>query len=682
MWKKRWIYLVIICLSSVKSYSQTDWTEWSEQLGVDESSVDWEELYEELGELAAHPIPINTATKEQLEQLPFLSDALVASILHYVYRYGPLQSVNELSAIEGMNWKIRKLLAHFIVIRPPEPTGWAVTWKSLWKYHQQELITRVNIPFQQKAGYAAYPQEVLDKSPNKQYYGDPYSTNFRYRFQYRPQVFAGITADKDAGEPFFRQYNRKGYDSYTGYVFLRQVGRWEAVAIGHYRARFGYGLVMNSGGFFFNQWVNILSATRAGNGLSKYSSTGESGYLQGIGGTYRLSHRWQLTGFWSLGQQDGNVENGWIRSFKTDGYHRLPSEMEKKHTFSNQLIGSHIAFNGKYVEGGFTAVYNVFNKVLNPVLRPYNVYAPRGKEFWTVGGHYKFFLGRWIWAGEVAVDRQGKIAALNMLTYSPTVNTSFLFMNRYYDKYYQALYALAFSVNSMVQNELGIYLGMESQLFDALSFSCHVDVFHFPYRRFQVDALHTTGLSGGFQTVYSPVRSLSLLIKYNFSNKAKNFTDADRSRQVLPLVRHRVHGQVVYAPNEQLQVKSVCDYVRSGFVPQEKSAGWLAGSTVRWSPARSPLQVAVSGAWFTTDDYDARVYLYEPNVLYAYTLSSYYGRGIRWAVNGKYTWKKRWTLQVKYGHTYYTDRDRIGSGTEEIQGNNKSDLILQWRWKW
>lgn len=103
---------------------------------------------------------------------------------------------------------------------------------------------------------------------------------------------------------------------------------------------------------------------------------------------------------------------------------------------------------------------------------------------------------------------------------------------------------------------------------------------------------------------------------------------------------------------------------------------------MRWSPARSPLQVAVSGAWFTTDDYDARVYLYEPNVLYAYTLSSYYGRGIRWAVNGKYTWKKRWTLQVKYGHTHYTDRDRIGSGTEEIQGNNKSDLILQWRWKW
>ena len=92
--------------------------------------------------------------------------------------------------------------------------------------------------------------------------------------------------------------------------------------------------------------------------------------------------------------------------------------------------------------------------------------------------------------------------------------------------------------------------------------------------------------------------------------------------------------------------------------------------------------MSLSGAWFKTDNYDARVYFYEPNVLYAYTLSSYYGRGVRWAVNGQYTWKKRWTVQAKYGHTWYADRDRIGSGPEEIQGSQKSDLTIQVRWKW
>ena len=37
---------------------------------------------------------------------------------------------------------------------------------------------------------------------------------------------------------------------------------------------------------------------------------------------------------------------------------------------------------------------------------------------------------------ETAVDKQGKIATLNQLTYSPVVNTSLIVINRYYDKKY------------------------------------------------------------------------------------------------------------------------------------------------------------------------------------------------------------------------------------------------------
>lgn len=653
-----------------------------EQLGVDESEVDVEGLCEELEEVAAHPIPINAATREQLSRLPFLSDRMVESILVYVYQHGPLLSVNELAAIRGMDWKTRRLLEAFIVVELPELQPSQPSLREVWKYNQQELITRVNIPFQQKAGYADYPQEVLDKSPNKRYFGSPWSSTLRYRFHYRDRVLVGVTADKDAGEPFFSQYNRKGYDSYTGYVFLRQMGRWEAVALGHYRASFGYGLVMNTGGFFFNRWVNILSATRVGKGLSPYSSASETGYLQGAGGTFRIGTRWHLTGFCSGRVQDGRVENGWIRSLKTDGYHRLPSDREKKNTVNNYLIGGNLSLNGKYVEGGLTAVYSVFNHVLNPELRPYNRYYPRGKDFFNLGGYYKVFFGRWSLAGETAIDRQGRVASLNQLTYSPTVNTSFLLMNRYYDQGYQALYAQAYGAGSSVQNEMGIYIGLETKLLDVISLSGHVDLFRFPFRRYQVDAFPTHGLTGGCQVGYSPIHSLSVLIKYNYTNKAKNFTEAGGEKQVLPLVRQRLQGQLLYTPCEQLQLKTVGEYVRSGFLAHEAAKGMLAGAQLRWGGEEDPWKVSLSGAWFKTDNYDARVYFYEPNVLYAYTLSSYYGRGVRWAVNGQYTWKKRWTVQAKYGHTWYADRDRIGSGPEEIQGSQKSDLTIQVRWKW
>lgn len=120
------------------------------------------------------------------------------------------------------------------------------------------------------------------------------------------------------------------------------------------------------------------------------------------------------------------VENRWLSSFE--------ERYGKKNTIFNTLVGSNLTYDGKYFEGGFTAVYNVFNKVLNPAERLYNRYYPRGRYFYNVGVNYKWYRGKFVFSGETAVDKQGKIATLNQLTYSPVVNTSLIVINRYYDK--------------------------------------------------------------------------------------------------------------------------------------------------------------------------------------------------------------------------------------------------------
>ena len=59
----------------------------------DSESGTWEELYETLCELEQQPININTATREQLEQLGFLSERQVEDICEYLYRYHQMQSL-------------------------------------------------------------------------------------------------------------------------------------------------------------------------------------------------------------------------------------------------------------------------------------------------------------------------------------------------------------------------------------------------------------------------------------------------------------------------------------------------------------------------------------------------------------------------------------------------------------
>ena len=88
--------MLIICITILLSVhnlcAQEVWEELAEQL-MDEdenSSFQWDTHFEELSELRENPININTATKEQLERFPFLSDQLVENILYYLYKYGPI----------------------------------------------------------------------------------------------------------------------------------------------------------------------------------------------------------------------------------------------------------------------------------------------------------------------------------------------------------------------------------------------------------------------------------------------------------------------------------------------------------------------------------------------------------------------------------------------------------------
>ena len=46
--------------------------------------------------MAQHPVNLNTATREELERMPFLTASQVEDILFYIYRYGQLKSMKEL----------------------------------------------------------------------------------------------------------------------------------------------------------------------------------------------------------------------------------------------------------------------------------------------------------------------------------------------------------------------------------------------------------------------------------------------------------------------------------------------------------------------------------------------------------------------------------------------------------
>lgn len=112
---------------------------------------------------------------------------------------------------------------------------------------------------------------------------------------------------------------------------------------------------------------------------------------------------------------------------------------------------------------------------------------------------------------------------------------------------------------------------------------------------------------------------------------------------------------------------------------EKNSFGWMA--TASGSVHCNWLHLAATAGYFHTDDYNARVYAYERSVRYTFSFPSFFGEGLRLAVQAQADLSDHWMVIAKLGHTHYFDRSTIGTGLQQIDGRSMTDLDLQMRLK-
>ncbi|HLW40574.1 MAG TPA: hypothetical protein VKX31_09290, partial [Brumimicrobium sp.] len=93
-----------------------------------------------------------------------------------------------------------------------------------------------------------------------------------------------------------------------------------------------------------------------------------------------------------------------------------------------------------------------------------------------------------------------------------------------------------------------------------------------------------------------------------------------------------------------------------------------------------PVEVSLRYAVFNTDSYDTRLYVYEYNMQNVFSIPTYFNVGSRAYALLRYTFfNERFDLWVRYGIFVYNQEESLGTGSEEIQGNVKSELGVQLR---
>ena len=114
-----------------------------EELAADDEEVNWEDVLEEISQ----PIDINTATREQLERLPFLSETQIENLLAYVYTHGQMQTIYELQLVEEMDQRTIQLLLPFVEVNAQTIEKHFPQLKNIAQRGKHEVLSRLDIPF-------------------------------------------------------------------------------------------------------------------------------------------------------------------------------------------------------------------------------------------------------------------------------------------------------------------------------------------------------------------------------------------------------------------------------------------------------------------------------------------------------------------------------------------------------
>ena len=657
--------LSLVCLALQAQHPDLMlWEENLEQLAAEAESTDWEDELEELSRRMKQKLNLNTATREELEQFPFLSEEQVENLLAYVHVHGAMQTLYELQLVETMDKETIGRLLPFVCVRPMEEETHYPSFKNIWKYGRHEATARFDLPFYTRKGY------------EKDYLGPSMYHSLRYSFRYGDRLQVGVTGEKDAGEPFFALHDRQGYDYYSFYLLLKGWGRLETLAVGNYRVSFGQGLVLGNG-FGLGKTFSLATAEYRTEGFRKHSSSDEYNYFRGVGGTVRLVSRWRVSAFYSHRDLDGVVEDGEITSIYKTGLHRTAKEAAKRHAFVMQAAGGNVAYGGRHLKVGVTGLYYFFDRPYEPTLRKYARYNLRGNRFYNVGVDYAYRSGRWALVGEAAKGKRG-YAFLNQLRYQVGGQYKVILIHRYYSHDYWGMFARSFGESSALQNENGWFLAGEASPFARWRFFGGIDLFSFPWWKYRISK-PSQGVDGLFQVTFTPNKWWSMYANYRLKRKERDVTGSG-GETILPTLHHKVRYRLSYAQG-LWSLRTTVDYNRFVQAPLQCSQGWQVTQMCGVRLPFLPLAVTLQGTYFHTDDYDSRVYAYEKGLLYTFYTPSFYGRGFRFSAHLRYDFRDWLMLIAKFGQTLYQDRKEIGSGNDLIRGNKKSDLQVQVRLK-
>jgi hypothetical protein len=593
-----------------------------------------------LQELLEDPVALSSPSEKEISRLFFLSDFQVRSLADYIRSSGPVLSVQELSNIPGFDVSAADMAQAFCDFS----TG---RTRQSGRVSSSLLCNLSFRPGETDTSLAGSPLKML--------------TKFTIT---KGSLTAGLTAEKDAGERMAAPLP----DFLSGHLFYSGSGFLKRIAAGDYSLRFGQGSAINTA------FRPALSLSSPGNissrdELKPYRSADENNFFRGLAATVG-SDRWEMTLFASVNTIDActtvtpGIDSGSIAYFYTQGWHTTSSELKKKNTVSETCFGANASISFRNARTGLLWSQNRFSvPVAAEDGSPESLFEFSGTYNSLFSAYYSVIAGKILFTGELSLSRLEKTALVQGISIKPSSRLSLNIVYRQYQPGYFAFHSNGPGTGSSTTNEKGLFCNFTLEAARHLFISGGCDVSEYPWLRY-MNSSPSRGWRQEIRILCMPSPKLSLDAWYS---RRMNTRDSAAGNRIPLLAENKVSGLKLvarYSASENFCLSLRTDY---RIADPGKSTGTLILTDLFCRFRRIPLSVWCRYCIFNTDDWNSRIYTYENDLVWSFSIPALSGEGTRSYLMAAWDVGKKTELRIKYSLTSLNRGSFDYNGKDELK---------------
>lgn len=641
---------VILFFTAINSYcqeiKQTDITDIAEELAADETDPEAVSTFiERLHELAENPVRLNTGDETEISRLFFLSDFQIKSIAGHIKSTGNILSIYEIASIPGLDRRTAEIMKPFIIL---ENTYTLIN-------SNNKIKNRILINLAIKPG-----------EHENSYLGSHCKALVRYKID-AGQFSAGFTAEKDPGEkivsgtppvPDFLS----GYVSFTGNRLVRKV------IAGDYSAKFGQGTTINTG-IHTGLPLTATGYFPSRNDIKPYTSADENNFFRGIA-TEMAIRKTTITMFFSHNRIDATLVSSGdstlnsINSIYKSGLHNTASLIQKKDNVSETFYGLNLTMNLKSVTLGINWSESMFSLPFTiNITDPADLYDFNGNKRNMLSVYYTSCIGRSLLFGEFSTDYNTRYAMVQGFTLRASGRLTINCLYRNYSPGFGGLHSRGPGNSSSGGNEEGILGNFTFETARHLFISGGYDFCRYPWLKYRTN-FPSTANKYEVKIKYIPADNLNIELSYN--NRI-SVTDERRYRGIAGVQTSSagiLKTIVRYSVNDKLSLNCRIDHK---YVRQSGSKGLLMSQDLTYRFTTIPITLWVRYCIFNTDNWDSRLYIYENDLLYSFSIPSFAGKGSRKYIMAKWELGNFGELRIKYALTSLIQKYDIPEDRDEVR---------------